>query len=411
MDMMCNIDKEWSTFCEGQEVNHTYSDFTESNNFGYTPIPELLPECGTLYISTKTKISYLSQNINLSNVFWKVQVLPYHIQKEGVVKKQMKFNSTTSEELEVIKKNIDTTCGDEKNHIDQHIMTHIENPDGRIKFKDVRKISIGLCKKDILSNRCKKKSAFYNCFVVILRINVNNMFKEINVKVFNTGKLEIPGIQTDDVLVKVLELLISILRPLVDAEEQLTYIRGKCETVLINSNFNCGYFINRDKIYDLLKYKYKINCSFDPCSYPGIQCEFHYDPKLVTQTGRQPQDIAKRKDLSKVSFMIFRTGSVLIVGKCTEQILHEIYTFVRKILEVEYKDVGEELVDSTQQAKDKEKKLRKRKVIKINISPLLLETEHEEEEDPTTTSILTSIAKIEQVIVTKEEQDALVQQS
>ena len=64
--------------------------------------------------------------------------------------------------------------------------------------------------------------------------------------------------------------------------------------------------------------------------------------------------------------MIFRTGSVLIVGKCTEQILHEIYRFVRNILQTEYKDVGEGLVDATQQAEAKNQKLRKRKIIKIN---------------------------------------------
>ena len=47
--------------------------------------------------------------------------------------------------------------------------------------------------KDILSYRGKKRGAFYNCFVIILRIKIDNAFQEIHVKIFNTGKMEIPG--------------------------------------------------------------------------------------------------------------------------------------------------------------------------------------------------------------------------
>ena len=37
--------------------------------------------------------------------------------------------------------------------------------------------------------------------------------------------------------------------------------------------------------------------------------------------------------------MIFRTGSVLIVGKCSEEILTEIYTFLKNLLEKEFKNI------------------------------------------------------------------------
>ena len=135
---------------------------------------------------------------------------------------------------------------------EEHIIEHIDNPEGRIKYKDQRKISIGTCKKDIMSYRSKKKRAFFNCFVLILRLFHENKYKEIHVKVFNTGKLEIPGIQNDNLLHKVLTLLVDELTPFIDTE--LTYFKDKSETVLINSNFNCGYYIDRDKLHDLLKY-------------------------------------------------------------------------------------------------------------------------------------------------------------
>jgi hypothetical protein len=57
--------------------------------------------------------------------------------------------------------------------------------------------------------------------------------------------------------------------------------------------------------------------------------------------------------------MIFRTGSVLIVGKCEENVLREIYEFIKNILVVEYKDVFEENTEISLPVKDKKQKQRK----------------------------------------------------
>ena len=185
----------------------------------------------------------------------------------------MKFNCSSQEELDSMQSKLPKDI-----YTDQHIISRIVKPEGRIKFRDVRKISIGLCKKDITSYRCKKKQAFYNCFALILRINVDGSFKEIHVKVFNTGKLEIPGIQTDSVLWTTLDLL-TRYGSSCNYETPLSWMRNKSETVLINSNFTCGYFVNREKLYNRLKFHYKINSAYDPCSYPGIQCEFYYNKR------------------------------------------------------------------------------------------------------------------------------------
>ena len=272
----------------------------------------------------------------------------------------MKFNSASQEELDSMQAKLPKNV-----HTDEHIISRIVKNEGRIKFRDVRKISIGLCKKDITSYRCKKKQAFYNCFALILRINVGGEFKEIHVKVFNTGKLEIPGIQTDEVLYTTLNLLTDIMSPYVveSEDDKLTWLRNKSETVLINSNFTCGYYVNREKLYNRLKFHYKINSAYDPCSYPGIQCEFWYNKKGNEQNGQQPTGDAK-KHYVKISFMIFRTGSVLIVGKCTEDMLNNIYAFLKELLEKEYKNVGGKLLsDEDNKKTTKTKKIRKKTII------------------------------------------------
>jgi TATA-box binding protein (TBP) (component of TFIID and TFIIIB) len=345
MAITMNIDKEWEKFIstdyddetsDEEELNEILKDNTEefiSANLSLDFTSEA-PKASSIYISTKTKIAYLNRPIDLKQIFWMVPVIPYAKPINGVVKKQMKFNSLTQDELTFIQdKLVDET------YFEEHIITHIDNPAGRIKFKDTRKISIGLSKKDLMSYRCKKKSAFYNCFVLILRMKIQNVFKEFHVKVFNTGKLEIPGVQNEDVFKMILSEVLETLQP--HLQENLDYKDDTNETVLINSNFNCGFFVNREVLYDILKFKYNIHCIYDPCSYPGIQCKFYYNPDIGVQNGCQISEENKHlyKNIREVSFMIFRTGSVLIVGRCDENVLMIIYDFLKIILNNEYKNI------------------------------------------------------------------------
>ena len=375
-----NIDEEWDKYINSNEydndsdsdldLNETISEdkFISANlseNINILNNNNETPKSSDIYISTKTKIAYLNKHIDLKEMFWNIPVLQYMEPKNGVIKKQMKFNSLTEEELQDIKHKLQNI-----NHYDEQIITSINNPTGRIKFKDIRKVTIGMSKKDIMSYRSKKKSAFYNCFVLILRMKVGSIFKEFHIKVFNTGKLEIPGIQNDDVFQQVLDLVIETLQP--NISDKLFYKDNTCETVLINSNFNCGFYINREILYDILRYTYNIQAIYDPCSYPGIQCKFYFNPDIDIQNGCQISHDKKElhKNVKQVSFMIFRTGSVLIVGKCDENVLLQIYEFLKNILKSEFnnicqKNMNNEFTDSTQNKieKDKKKKIRRKNIL------------------------------------------------
>jgi len=366
---MSAIDLEWENFLSSKYDDTSSDDETNSNNIEDEDIISAdlcqdinneCPKASDIYISTKTKIAYLNSFIVLKDIFWQIPIMPYALPRNGVVKKQMKFNSMSQDELD------DITCR-LKNEVyfEEQIITHIDNPTGRIKFKDTRKVSIGLSRKDLVSYRCKKKSAFYNCFVMILRMKINDIFKEFHVKVFNTGKLEIPGVQSEEIFNKILLEVIYILQPYI--KEKLDYKENTNETVLINSNFNCGFYINREALYDILKIKYNIQAIYDPCSYPGIQCKFYYNPDVGIQNGCQISQENKNlyKNISEVSFMIFRTGSVLIVGRCDENVLMIIYNFLKNILITEYKLICQKhkLTDiELNSSKDKKKKLRRKNI-------------------------------------------------
>jgi hypothetical protein len=375
--MSLTIDDEWNNFmspdydCDEVDCNNdVYSNATGEIVSELNLIKP--PKASDIYISTKSKIAYLNREIDLRMVFWKVPVISYATPQNGVIKKQMKFNSLTQEELDSVQENLKY-----ENHYEEQVITNINNPNGRIKFKDIRKISIGISKKDIMSYRSKKKSAFYNCFVMILRIKIEETFREFHIKVFNTGKLEIPGVQNDNIFETVLKSIINTLQPHV--VEKLEYLQ-KSDTVLINSNFNCGFYINRETLFDILKFKYNIQCIYDPCSYPGIQCKFYYNEDLKDQTGIQPTQIQpvlkdengkkiKDKKIVEVSFMIFRTGSILIVGMCDENVLYLIYEYLKLLLEKEFYKINQNVITGENKiSKDKKKKVR-RKNIQITIQP------------------------------------------
>ena len=316
--VIMDIDLQWEQFMnEDIEVNDInklsmFSQETQDVNY-----QKEVPTCGPLNISTKSKIIYLNRTFDLTKLFWMMKTINYDEECEGIIKKQIKFNFVDKSDVEYF----ESMIVKEKN-VKLKILNQIDNPSGRVKFKDVRKVDVGYCKNDILKPNKESKSAFYNCFVIIFRKMYKGKFCEFHVKLFNSGKVEVPGIQSEEMLDSVVDILVRYLQPLFDdkIEEQTQ----KRELVLVNSNFNCNYYLNREKLVKILKSKYKVKCGMDSCSYPGIQCKY------------------KLKRGSEISFMIFRTGSVLIVGKCDDDELYDIYHYLQDIFKQEYYHIVEE---------------------------------------------------------------------
>jgi len=344
---------------------------------------KLPPECDELYISTKTKVLYFNCPIDIQTVFWKIPIVEYWKPVEGVIKKQIKIVSKTPAEFEVYKERIANVS-----YYKEHIIKQVDNPTARVlKYKDERKITIGMSKKDIINTRIKQKNAFYNCFVIIIRFEYINTFREIHVKVFNTGKMEIPGVFNRDQLDIIKTKIISIVEqhiehlPTADADGNTTTKSFKLtitesdtdENVLINSNFNCGFYINRERLFNILSKKYGIETSYDPCSYPGVKCKYYFNNELEydseVQTGQIKNEdrnmkmfeLGENKKYTEVSFMIFRTGSCLIVGNCSEKILRFIFEFLKTVLYDEYHNIS--IGNDTKCEKEKKQKRRKRTIL------------------------------------------------
>lgn len=360
---MTNLEDEWSRYLTNTEEPSTGSDVESMQSTEY------VSNFSDLSISTKTKVLFLNQPIQIVEVFWNIPITEYWKPECGVIKKQMKVVSKDPDECEKLKNRLKSVP-----YYTENIIKQVDNPLSRkTKFKDERKITIGISRKDIVNSRGKVKNAFYNCFAMILRFEYETKYKEIHVKVFNTGKLEIPGILNTGLLTTVKSMILDILQPYMP--EPIVFIEPKGEegSVLINSNFNCGFFINRDKLHTILRSdKYGIEAAYDPCSYPGVKCKYYFNNELGAnhslQNGQistedrnmKMSELIDNKKYTEVSFMVFRTGSGLIVGNCSDKVLDHIFEFIRRVLENEYDNIH--VSNETVIIKDKTLKIRKRTV-------------------------------------------------
>ena len=410
-----NIDDEWSQFLSQMRSGNSTVEQLPVSLDPCSAHSIDVPICDELNISTTTKVLFLNQAINISEVFWNIPVIEYWKPSQGVIKKQMKIVSHTHEEYAEYENKLKNLS-----YYTEHVIKRIDNPGARRnRFKDERKITVGISKKDIMNCRGKVKNAFYNCFALILRFKYGEAFREIHVKIFNTGKMEIPGIVNDDLLNIVRDMILSILTPIlgdaiehqsqlldatlhtqnmdvndvtgnvldeVDENVVLTdvfnlpksipvrFIENSNEdSVLINSNFNCGFYINREKLYSILRSdKYNIETAYDPCSYPGVKCKFYFNHEngfiKEKQLGyishddcyQKMDELGENKKYTEVSFMIFRTGSCLIVGNCTLSILTYIYGFIKNMLSEEYGKIATSSEEHV--TKIKQIKIRKRMI-------------------------------------------------
>ena len=166
-------------------------------------------------------------------------------------------------------------------------------------------------------------------------------------------------------------MILTLLRPILG--ERIDYVENDEENnVLINSNFNCGFYIDREKLYTILRNKYNIDAAYDPCSYPGVKSKFYFKRELgfndelqkgviqVEDHSKKVSELDDNNNYVEVSFMIFRTGSCLIVGNCTEKILRFVYSYIKNMLEAEYSSIfthSDDVVTKVKQTKQRKKKV------------------------------------------------------
>jgi TATA-box binding protein (TBP) (component of TFIID and TFIIIB) len=180
----------------------------------------------------------------------------------------------------------------------------------------------------------KKRKYFYNQVTLHIKID-----KIINVKIFNNGGIQMTGLkkysQSDEILTFLTDLFYK--KELI----QSTEIKSR-EIVLINSDFDLGFKINREKLHRLVTEKMYYS-SFEPIIYPGVNIKYYYNQNHPLQKGICQCDCVcngkgKNGDCKKITLAVFNSGKALVTGGRNPTEINTAYNFITTLID-ENKDM------------------------------------------------------------------------
>ena len=191
----------------------------------------------------------------------------------------------------------------------------------------------GFSKKLLKKTRKKtKKKIFYNQAT----IHVVHDNKIMNVKLFNNGKIQITGLKGVNQAPILINNLIEYFKVLSVFEEDTNLINHRL--VLINSDFDLGYSINREVLHTEI-IDAGLYSSYEPCIYPGVNIKYFMNTNnfdgicccenMCNGKGNADGD----GDCKKVTIAVFKSGKVIITGGQNIDQLEKAYRFIKNFID------------------------------------------------------------------------------
>ena len=394
-------------------------DEDEYPQFNMIPSINTKTQSGNLQLSTKSNVLKLNTDtVPYMELFWKTPVMPYMLAKEGIVRKEIMIALPTPERAEEYFQRRNRYLHNYKDQIvSERILplnrgsSSINNQATTILFsndaesthipyrgpQDTRSLHVGICQKEIECKKREERKAFPNCFVFYLRWSRNGgkTFEESHIKIFSTGKIDMPGINCPRQLHHIKELIQKLVFPLPMLEaihlidsplrDSNTFWQtfDDAKVVLVNAEFQCNFRIQLQKLRDLLFTNYKLKSELKN-ETPGLKCSLFVRRNLSLNNVQQtfivdPEDeFAAKRSLSvktkyfKITYTFFQSGEVLVSGACPEEIIEFTFAFMKNVLLINWKSI---LAVHPRSQTKKSKKLQYVSKCKFSISfPYLLHT-------------------------------------
>jgi TATA-box binding protein (TBP) (component of TFIID and TFIIIB) len=232
------------------------------------------------------------------------------------------------------------------------IIIPIWYPDiGILKFEH-KNMVIGTAHKDIFTNRKITSKSFFNQSTLVLRRRYGldstlNTFKEVNVKLFANGGIQMTGITSESFAREAAEWLLQLIKTI--PAQIFTNVADakidKFSVQLINTDYAINKFINQDALHKLLINEYNLFSMLEKTIYQGVNTKFFYN--ILNPSGIcQCTNICKGQgagdgdgECKRITMSIFRTGRIIITGARELKQIEAAYTFLNKIFDKHHKTV------------------------------------------------------------------------
>lgn len=223
------------------------------------------------------------------------------------------------------------------------ILEYWDLTDGVLKMEykgDVKGTSF----KDIMLKPKDTKKSFFNQATLVVRREVSPLnWKEINVKLFRNGGIQMTGVRSLDMSSDTLRWLVDFIQT--QCTKQAVFASPptihKEQVQLINTDFSVGAKLRRDVLHKVLSETYRLNSSYESAIYQGVKTKYFYNaqrpagaqpglcpcPKLCKGTG----DGDTIGNCKKITISPFQTGQVIITGARTMDQINEAYEFIKHV--------------------------------------------------------------------------------
>lgn len=222
--------------------------------------------------------------------------------------------------------------------------------EGILKFENRGNV-LGAGYKDIFTNRKVTTKSFFNQSTIVLRkfIDANTGWKEVNIKLFANGGIQMTGVSSKEFAVESVLILLDILRTL----PQTPFLGDKPPTTvqkvavpLINTDYSLDHDIQQDNLHQLLIDEYNLFSMLEKTIYQGVNTKYFYN-----KTGSRPGICTCSKfckgqgngsgegECKRITMSIFRTGRIIITGARDMEQIYAAYNFLNKVFEDHATDV------------------------------------------------------------------------
>jgi len=197
--------------------------------------------------------------------------------------------------------------------------------------------------KDIMLKPKTTKTSFFNQASIVVRREISPLvWKEINVKLFRNGGIQMTGVRSMEMSADTLRWLVAFLqRTCAEPVFETTPVIQKEQIQLVNTDFSIGAKIRRDVLHRILSDEYGLNSSYESAIYQGVKTKYFYNscrpaghppgicpcPQLCKGTG-EGGAIGHCK---KITISPFQTGQVIITGARTMEQINEGYEFIKSV--------------------------------------------------------------------------------
>ena len=296
---------------------------TSSSDLNFTvPTMTISP----VRISTMVTTANVGTLINLESLFNQIRILSYWDLNDGILKMEYRANVKGTSWKDILQKRGAGAAGAAATDDDADAEDAAEEK--------------------------PRKTFFFNQATIVIRREIAPLsWKEINIKLFRNGGVQMTGVRSEEMSWDAIRWLVAHIQetclaaPVFEGDVNI----HKMQTQLVNTDFSIGAKIRREILYKILSERYHLTVSYEPSIYQGVKTKYFYNAmrpancppglcpceKLCKGTG-DGSELGKCK---KITISPFQTGQIIITGARTMMQINEAYEFMKSVFQTNAVDV------------------------------------------------------------------------